>query len=71
MQGAGYFVSSLSVVLLGIVAWQSASEHMSTLACLIAGMITSMCGMALRWLAHRKVRAEQEQLKAEVKPAHR
>lgn len=54
----GYLVSTLSVILLGIVAWKSASEQPILLFCLVGGMATSACGMFLRWLSHH--RAERQ-----------
>ena len=53
LKGFGYLVSTLSVVLLGITAWKSASEHLPLLICLILGMLSSMMGMGLRWMSHR------------------
>jgi len=50
---SGYAVSTLSVVLLGIVSFKSASEHPLLLACLIGGMATSIVGMGLRWLSYQ------------------
>jgi hypothetical protein len=60
LKGAGYAISTLSVLLLGIVAWKSASEQPLLFACLIAGMTTSMLGMLLRWLSHRREQREKE-----------
>ena len=50
---AGYLVSTLSVLLLGIVSWKSASEQPMLMACLIAGMLASMLGMLLRWISYQ------------------
>jgi hypothetical protein len=50
---SGYAVSTLSVVLLGIISFKSASEHPLLLACLIGGMATSVIGMGLRWLSYQ------------------
>lgn len=52
-KGFGYLVSSVSVVLLGIVGWKSASEQPLLFACLIGGMLASVAGMMLRWISHR------------------
>ena len=49
----GYAVSTLSVILLGIVSFKNASEHPLLLACLIAGAATSVIGMGLRWLSYQ------------------
>ena len=48
----GYLVSTLSVVLLGVVSWKSASEKPLLMLCLIVGMAASVCGMFLRWLTY-------------------
>ena len=48
----GYLVSTLSVVLLGVVAWKSASEKPLLTLCLIVGMGASILGMGLRWLTY-------------------
>jgi len=53
LKGEGYLVSAASVVLLGIPAFKSASEDSVMLACLLAGMLLSVAGMALRWRSHR------------------
>jgi hypothetical protein len=63
LKGLGYLVSTLSVVLLGIVACKSASEQPLLFACLILGMLASVAGMSLRWISHRieqKRKAAQE-----------
>ena len=49
----GYFVSTLSVVLLGILSWKAARESPVLMACLIGGMLCSILGMALRWLSYQ------------------
>lgn len=59
-KGLGYLTSILSVLLLGITAWKSASEDPLLLACLIGGMTTSILGMALRWHSHRLEQKEQK-----------
>ena len=53
LKGAGYLASMISVVLLGVVAWQSASRDSALLACLVLGMLSSLIGMELRWRSHR------------------
>ena len=49
LKSLGYFVSIISVMLLGSVAWKNASQDSILFACLIGGMATSILGMALRW----------------------
>lgn len=63
LKGLGYLVSTVSVLLLGILSWKSASEHPLLLVCLILGMLASIAGMGLRWMSHRlqqKQKAEGE-----------
>ena len=62
LKGLGYLVSALSVILLGITGWKSASEHPLLFVCLILGMISSVTGMGLRWISHR---LEQKKKKRE------
>lgn len=57
----GYVVSAVSVVLLGMVSWESASEHPRLLLALMVGMASSIAGMALRWVSYLQ---EQRQAKA-------
>jgi hypothetical protein len=55
----GYAISTLSVVLLGIVSWKAASQQPLLIACLLAGMAASFAGMALRWISYRiEIRSE-------------
>jgi hypothetical protein len=61
-KGFGYLVSTLSVVLLGIVAWKSASGQPLLFACLILGMIASVAGMTLRWISHRIDQKEKKRI---------
>ena len=49
LKSLGYFVSIISVILLGIVAWQVASQDGFLFACLVGGIVTSVIGMGLRW----------------------
>lgn len=60
IKGGGYGVSTLSVVLLGVPAFKSASEDPAMLASLLAGMALSVGGMALRWMSHRMEMREEE-----------
>jgi len=51
LKTVGYLVSTLSVVLLALPGWKTATEHPLLLFALIMGMATSVAGMFLRWLA--------------------
>lgn len=61
-KGAGYVSSTVSVALLGAVSWQSASESPLMLALLVLGMSTSVFGMLLRWISHRKDQKQKEHM---------
>jgi hypothetical protein len=70
LKGLGYLVSTLSVILLGIVSWKSASEQPLLFVCLILGMLASVAGMGLRWISHRieqKEKAKDERAAAPVR----
>jgi nicotinamide riboside transporter PnuC len=58
----GYFISVISVLLLGAAAWRTASHDPTLLLCLIGGMIASMIGMLLRWISHLMDQREKEKL---------
>lgn len=66
-KGLGYLVSALSVILLGIVAWKSASEQPLLFACLLLGMAASIVGMGLRWISHRIEQKEKGRIEAEAR----
>ncbi|WP_421932472.1 hypothetical protein [Phenylobacterium sp.] len=50
----GYLVSSLSVLLLGVVSWKGVSGHPLLEVCLGLGMVTSWGGMLCRWLSYQR-----------------
>jgi hypothetical protein len=52
LKGIGYVISTISVVLLGIVSWSSASQSPWLLACLLGGAAISIAGMLCRWLSY-------------------
>ena len=64
--GLGYLVSAISVGLLGIVAWKSASQEPLLMLCLILGMLSSVVGMALRWISHRIDQKEKDRIEAKA-----
>ena len=57
LKGLGYIVSTVSVILLGIVAWPKPDEPQWKALILAMGMLASVAGMGLRWLSHRKEKA--------------
>ena len=63
MKGLGYLISTISVVLLGIVAWPGPSEPRWKAMAVIAGMSLSVVGMVVRYLSHGKDRREMRRAK--------
>ena len=53
-KGFGYLISSVSVMLLAISSWDGVKDKPLLLACLIAGVITSIGGMLMRWVSFRR-----------------
>lgn len=58
----GYVISILSVILLGVAAWRTASQDDVLLFCLVGGMIASVLGMLLRWISHLQDQREKNKL---------
>ena len=58
VKAAGYILSIVSVLLIGIVAWPKPGEPEWMRLVLIGGMATSIIGMGLRYIAHLKEKAE-------------
>lgn len=52
LKTGGYLVSTVSVVLVAIVAVPKAAESPILMACLVGGALTSIIGMACRWLSY-------------------
>jgi hypothetical protein len=52
LKGIGYLVSTVSVLLLAIVSWKSASESYVLAGCLVGGAALSIIGMFFRWLTY-------------------
>jgi len=65
-KGAGYLTSTLSVILLAIVAWKGAKGDPLLMTCLFLGALTSICGMGLRWRSHRIEQHEKAALKRQA-----
>ena len=53
LKGIGYLISTISVILLAIVSWSSASQNSLLVACLLGGAATSVAGMFCRWLSYQ------------------
>ena len=57
-KGLGYLISTVSVFLLGIIAWPAPDEPKWKAWAVAVGMATSVLGMGLRFLSHRKDRKD-------------
>lgn len=68
-KGLGYLISIASVFLLGIVAWPKDGEPGWHMPVLLAGMTTSIIGMACRYRAHLDQQRELKRTKAEARNA--
>jgi len=68
IKGLGYFISTISVLLLGAVAWPGPEEPRWKAIAVAAGMAASILGMGVRWLSHRKDR--EDIAHAEAKAQH-
>jgi hypothetical protein len=66
-KGLGYLISIVSVLFLGAVAWPKPEDPGWHVLALIAGMATSITGMACRYKAHRDQQREITKTKAEAK----
>ena len=64
--GLGYLTSIASVFLLGSIAWPKPDEPKWHALALIAGMATSILGMALRYKSHLDQQRELRKTKAEA-----
>ena len=58
LKGLGYLISTVSVLFLGIVAWPAPDEPQWKIAAVVVGMATSVLGMGVRFLSHRKDRED-------------
>jgi len=52
LKSTGYFISTVSVLLLAFVSWQHAKESLVLTVCLIGGAAASITGMFCRWLTY-------------------
>ncbi|MEI9405562.1 hypothetical protein [Mesorhizobium argentiipisi] len=58
LKGAGYLISTVSMILLATVSWDSALK--SPTACLLGGATTSIIGMFCRWLSYEIEKRQEE-----------
>ena len=70
LKGLGYLISTVSVLFLGAIAWPSPEEPRWKMWALIAGMITSVGGMATRFVSHRQDRKDIQRAARNEPPHH-
>jgi len=58
LKGLGYLISTVSVFFLGVVAWPSPDDARWKAWAVAIGMATSILGMGVRFLSHRKDRRD-------------
>ena len=66
-KGLGYLTSILSVFLLGAVAWPKPEDPKWHMIVLLAGMATSILGMAFRYKSHLDQQRELKRAESESK----
>lgn len=52
LKEVGYIASGISVLLLGVAGWHTASESLPLQIAIAGGMALAVIGMVLRWRAH-------------------
>jgi hypothetical protein len=67
LKGYGYLVSIVSVFLLAVPALKSASEDRIMAICLVLGMIASITGMGIRWIAHLRQQSKIREVRREAR----
>lgn len=71
MKGAGYLVSSVSVLLLAVAPLKTAINDPLLLACIAGGMILAIVGMVLRYLSHRRDQQEKDRIGRKLEDTRR
>ena len=68
LKGLGYLISTISVLFLGVVAWPAPDEPQWKAWAVAIGMATSILGMGVRFLSHRKDRRDIERAARDQPP---
>ena len=66
----GYFISTISVVMLGIVAWPGPDEPAWHAWVVAIGSAASILGMGVRYTSHRQDKKDIERASNDVPPKH-
>ncbi len=65
-KGIGYLLSMVGALLLGAIAWPKPEDPAWYLPALIGGVVTTIAGFGVRYMAHLKQRKEIEETKREA-----
>lgn len=57
-KGLGYLISSISVLILGLIAWPGPNDPAWQAPGVLAGMALSILGMGVRFMSHRQDRRD-------------
>ena len=68
LKGLGYLVSTVSVLLLGLVAWPQPDEPLWKAWAVAIGIATSILGMGVRFISHRKDRKDIQRAAHDKEP---
>jgi membrane protein DedA with SNARE-associated domain len=60
LKTVGYLISTVSVVLLGWVAWSTVQDNPALRIAMFIGVGASIAGMLLRWLSYQVREREEE-----------
>ncbi|QIK96385.1 hypothetical protein G7076_07955 [Sphingomonas sp. HDW15A] len=66
----GYFISTISVLLLAVVAWPESNDPHWHAWVIALGSLTSILGMGVRWTSHRQSKKDIERASKDVPPKH-
>lgn len=66
----GYFISTISVVLLAVVAWPGPGEPQWHAWVVAGGSIASILGMGVRWMSHRQNKKDIDRASKDMPPMH-
>lgn len=66
-KGIGYLLSMVGALLLGAIAWPKPEDPAWHLPALIGGVLTTIAGFGVRYVAHLKQKREIEEAKAEAR----
>lgn len=65
-KGIGYLLSMVGALLLGAIAWPKPEDPAWYLPALIGGVVTTIAGFGVRYMAHLKQRKEIEETKRQA-----